>query len=148
MNQIHVNRVLVVVAAAACRFAGSAGLGVPGRRFGRRGWCLAAVLAAVGVPGVLQPVALAGSPPVLNWVKKAPAASPPVREFAAVAYGAATGSVVLFGGQGINGHLLGDTWIWDGTTWAKQVPGASPPARWDASMAYDPAAATWSCSAG
>ena len=55
-----------------------------------------------------------------------------------MAYDAATGTVVLFGGMAA-AAALGDTWTWDGTTWTKQAPAASPPARYAASMAYDAA---------
>ena len=56
-----------------------------------------------------------------------------------MAYDAATGTVVLFGGYSTGTALLGDTWTWDGTTWTKQAPATSPPARDGASMAYDAA---------
>ncbi len=54
-----------------------------------------------------------------------------------MAYDAATGNVVLFGG--VNNTYLGDTWVWSGSTWTKQAPATSPPPRWSASMAYDAA---------
>jgi hypothetical protein len=61
-----------------------------------------------------------------------------------MAYDAATGTIVLFGGIGfirINDiGNLGDTWTWDGTTWTKQAPATSPSARYEPSMAYDTAA--------
>src|SRR6266550_4635768 len=105
MNQIRSNRELT---AAACprRLAGLAGLGyragMLGRHHRRRtGFllaALAAVLAVAGVPGVSGPVALAASSSVLNWTQQAPAASPLARNNAAMAYDAATGDMVLFGG--------------------------------------------------
>ena len=54
-----------------------------------------------------------------------------------MAYEAATGNVVLFGGLGKRSVLDG-TWIWDGSTWTKQAPKPSPPPV-DAAMAYDAA---------
>ncbi len=45
---------------------------------------------------------------------------------------------MLFGGF-VNGHQLGDTWTWDGTTWTQQHPAVHPPARRYAAMAYDAA---------
>jgi hypothetical protein len=54
-----------------------------------------------------------------------------------MAYDAATGTVVLFGG-----FAFGDTWTWDGTTWTQQAPPAHPSARSAASMAYDAATGT------
>ena len=59
-----------------------------------------------------------------------------------MAYDAATGTVVLFGGDGSAPARLGGTWTWDGTTWTKQHPATSPPARSGASMAYDAATGT------
>jgi hypothetical protein len=53
-----------------------------------------------------------------------------------MAYDAARGEVVLFGGW--DGTLLGDTWTWDGTTWTEEHPAISPPARILMGMAYDP----------
>ena len=76
-----------------------------------------------------------------TWTKQAPATSPPPMSGGAMAYDAATGTVVLFGGNE-DGITLGDTWTWDGTTWTKQDPATSPPARYGASMAYDTATGT------
>jgi hypothetical protein len=97
----------------------------------------AALLAALGVAGMPSPIALATSQPVLNWAKQSPTASPSARDYASIAYDAATGNVVLFGGHGSG--VLGDTWVWDGSAWTQQHPAASPPARWGAAMAYDAA---------
>src|SRR5215470_17561644 len=71
-------------------------------------------------------------------MKRAPAASPPGRRCASMAYDAATSNVVLFSGEGFASYL-GDTWTWDGSTWTKQAPAASPSAREFAPMAYDAA---------
>ncbi len=54
-----------------------------------------------------------------------------------MAYDAATGNVVLFGGITTRG--VGDTWVWDGSTWTQQHPATSPSARGAAAMAYDAA---------
>jgi hypothetical protein len=97
----------------------------------------AALLAALGVAGMPSPGALATSQPVLNWTKQFPTAHPSARDYASIAYDAATGNVVLFGGHG--SAALGDTWVWDGSTWTQQHPATSPPARWGAAMAYDAA---------
>jgi hypothetical protein len=74
------------------------------------------------------------------WTKQHPATSPPARGAAAMTY-AATGDIVLFGGNSISGHghQFGDTWIWDGSAWTKQHPATSPTARGAAVMAYDAA---------
>ena len=97
-----------------------------------------ALLAAGGVLGVVPSVGQASTAPAVTWTKQAPAASPSARVDAAMAYDAATGNLVLFGGDGDHG-VGGDTWTWDGSTWTKQAPAASPPAREGAAMAYDAA---------
>jgi hypothetical protein len=43
-----------------------------------------------------------------------------------MAYDAATGTVVLFGGLAPP-KVLSDTWTWNGTTWAKQAQATRPP---------------------
>ena len=58
-----------------------------------------------------------------------------------MAYDAASGTVVLFGGFNRKGPL-GDTWTWNGATWTKQVAAAYPPARDEAAIAYDAATGT------
>jgi hypothetical protein len=90
------------------------------------------LLGAECVPAHAQP----------NWVQESPAASPPARDYAALAYDAAQGQVVLFGGAGMPGGVLGyfnDTWVWDGTNWTQEFPAASPSARGAFGMAYDAA---------
>ena len=54
-----------------------------------------------------------------------------------MAYDAATGTTVLFGGATDCCHLFGDTWTWDGSAWTKRAPASHPPARAQAAMAYD-----------
>ena len=54
-------------------------------------------------------------------------------------YDAATGGIVLFGGEQF-GAVLGDTWAFNGPAWTQLSPSASPAARGAAMMAYDPAA--------
>jgi len=74
-----------------------------------------------------------------NWTKKSPATSPPARTGHAMAYDAARGQVVLFGGD-IGGQCTdcSDTWIWDGTNWTQKFPSSRPPRRYAHAMAYDP----------
>jgi hypothetical protein len=38
-----------------------------------------------------------------------------------MAYDAAAGTVVMFGGDGLNG-ALNDTWTWNGSDWTQQTP--------------------------
>jgi hypothetical protein len=70
-----------------------------------------------------------------------PQTSPSPRANLAMAYDAAHGTTVLFGGAGSGNGFdqpdLGDTWEWDGTTWAERTPAASPSPRWGHAMAYD-----------
>ncbi len=62
---------------------------------------------------------------------------PPARTGAAMAYDAADGTVVMFGGEGRSGSL-GDTWTWNGSAWTQAHPATSPPALTGAQMTYDP----------
>jgi hypothetical protein len=102
-----------------------------------------AALAAFGVLG-MAPAAVQASADTSApaWTKQAPAAHPVARGYAAMAYDAATGNTVLFGGIPATGRDFGDTWTWDGSTWTKQAPATSPPARTGATMAYDAATGT------
>jgi hypothetical protein len=56
-----------------------------------------------------------------------------------MAFDAAHGQVVLFGGRTADGQTLGDTWTWDGGSWTQQHPRQSPSARSDAHMGFDAA---------
>jgi hypothetical protein len=74
-----------------------------------------------------------------NWARQAPATMPPNRELHAMAFDAASGQVVMFGGVGSTASApLGDTWVWNGTTWKQIVTAHKPPARFLHTMAYDP----------
>ena len=46
-----------------------------------------------------------------HWTQQHPATSPPARAYAAMAYDAATGTAVLFGGFN-NSGAFADTWTW------------------------------------
>jgi hypothetical protein len=77
-----------------------------------------------------------------DWMQQHPVSSPPARDFASMAYDAATGQLVLFGGVRIAGlppAPLNDTWTWNGADWTQQHPATVPPSRVQASMAYDEA---------
>jgi len=68
---------------------------------------------------------------------------PAARIGAAMAYDAASRTVVLFGGQD-RSRTLDDTWTWDGTNWTKRHPTKTPPGFGEATpfpqqMVYDPA---------
>ena len=68
------------------------------------------------------------------WTRRTPAASPPARDWHAMA---AVGSkAVLFGGKVADTNtILGDTWEWDGNNWTVKAPADTPrplsgPAGW------------------
>ena len=65
--------------------------------------------------------------------------SPPPRSGEGMAYDAARGQVVLFGGgvSCCSGDFFNDTWTWDGHAWTLQHPATSPSARYLMGMAYD-----------
>ena len=67
------------------------------------------------------------------------AVNPPARSSAAMAFDAARGQVVMFGGRAADGQLLGDTWTWDGGSWTQQHPAVSPSPRSQSVMAFDAA---------
>ena len=84
------------------------------------------VFRIVLVAGILLGAAVVNASPaaaagVFDWAKQSPAASPSARIGAAMTYDAATGNVVLFGGEDSNGVALSDTWLWDGNTWTNHV---------------------------
>jgi len=55
-----------------------------------------------------------------------------------MAYDAARGVTVLFGGEGLawDDPPIGDTWLWDGNVW-QQANGTGPPGRTGHAMAFD-----------
>lgn len=86
-----------------------------------------------------------------GWKQRAPGGEiPSIRTSAAMAYDAATKTVVLFGGQSGssisagNFRIHGDTFVYNGRTnsWSKETPEVSPPPRVSGTMAYDAAART------
>jgi hypothetical protein len=74
-----------------------------------------------------------------TWTMKSTPVSPTPRHGAAIAYDAATGNVILFGGYSGNGRTA-DTWVWNGSAWTMRSPATIPPPRYEASMTYDAAA--------
>jgi hypothetical protein len=101
-----------------------------------------------------------------GWVR-AKVSGPQARAGASMAYDSSRNVTVLFGGEtaatGSSGNqVLGDTWIWDGSSWRRPgaatsasastastgvtttttppAPSPSPPARFDASLVDDPSA--------
>ena len=57
-----------------------------------------------------------------------------------MAYDAARGNVVLFGGGGPPG-FLSDTWTWNGSQWTQRFPASNPPGRDNSGVTYDVARA-------
>lgn len=63
-------------------------------------------------------------------------ATPTARQKHAMAYDAARGTTLMFGGY--DGTWLADTWTWNGVAWRKIMPPTgSPPPRGEHAMAYD-----------
>jgi hypothetical protein len=56
---------------------------------------------------------------------------------ASMAFDAASGQAVLFGG--VSNFTPGDTWGWNGSRWAQQFPSVNPTPRYSHAMAYDEA---------
>src|SRR5262249_19673244 len=75
-----------------------------------------------------------------EWRLALPAVSPPAHAYHALAYDAARGETVLFGGYAAN-SVVSDIWGWDGTTWTEPAPPSGPAARVAHAMAYDEARA-------
>lgn len=69
-----------------------------------------------------------------KWKQQNPAASPPARAGAGMAFHSYRGGAVVFGGYDLDS--LGDTWEWNGATWA-QTSNTGPSARSGPRMAYD-----------
>ena len=63
-------------------------------------------------------------------------AFPPGRFHGAMAYDAARGELVLFGGSQTT--VYGDTWVWSHGAWQPRIVSPSPTPRSDHAMAYDP----------
>lgn len=64
-----------------------------------------------------------------DWTKNSPTTSPSPRSRHGLAFDAARGRTIMFGGQNAAYEQLDDTWAWDGSTWTELKPKVSPPAR-------------------
>ncbi len=77
-----------------------------------------------------------------NWNQRFPATKPPARTAFAMAYDAARGQIVIFGGavgaSASGAQITNETWIWDGTTWTEKHPVTSPSPRLHGTMVFDP----------
>lgn len=100
------------------------------------GWRSLSVYITLTLLACFAGLATASASAQAVWTQQNPAALPPARYNAALAYDAQTSQLLLFGGS--NGSaLLSDTWTWDGSNWTQQSPTNSPSARNGAAMAYD-----------
>jgi len=77
----------------------------------------------------------------ISWTDAASAVGTPpsARADVAMAYDAADGYTVLFGGQGSSGAALGDTWVLNGGEWSQISPSNLPSPRSGEAMTYDAA---------
>ncbi|MFI5419000.1 MAG: kelch repeat-containing protein, partial [Candidatus Lutacidiplasmatales archaeon] len=64
--------------------------------------------------------------------------SPSARDSPALVYDRADGFVLLFGGQGLERPVLGDSWKFDSGKWTLLKEKVAPPARYGAQITYDP----------
>lgn len=69
------------------------------------------------------------------WTQKSPVSHPSARNSHGMAYDAARGEVVLFGGSA--GGT--ETWTWDGTNWTQKSPANNPSSREQHMLVYDAA---------
>jgi hypothetical protein len=76
-----------------------------------------------------------------TWTQKFPSTSPVANQMIAMAYDAARGEIVLFGGSPGDGvtWATDQTWVWNGVSWTQRFPTRRPPPRSIATMAYDQA---------
>ena len=77
-----------------------------------------------------------------EWTELHPVNHPSPRAGHSLAFDAARGEVVLFGGDetdslDMQGPYLNDTWVWNGTDWDLKDPQDAPPARFRHAMTYD-----------
>jgi Galactose oxidase, central domain/MBG domain len=70
------------------------------------------------------------------WTRLTPALAPSHRAEAGMAYDAADGYLVLFGGTNVSGPQ-NDTWSFAGGTWTRLRPAVSPPAPTPDAFSYD-----------
>jgi hypothetical protein len=85
---------------------------------------------------VLLPARSLAGTPGPEWSLQNFPQSPHPRDHAEMAYDAATGNVVLTGGEGFAGN---ETWTYDGTAWTEQSTPQSPPQLFGSGVAYDAA---------
>jgi hypothetical protein len=106
----------------------------------QRAWALAILalvaLALCASTAAVLPVRALALTPLPEWSLQSLAQSPPARDHAEMAFDAATGKVVLVGGEQGGSSA---TWTYDGDTWAEQSTPQSPPQLYASGVAYDAA---------
>ncbi|MCC6784527.1 MAG: hypothetical protein IT457_16910 [Planctomycetes bacterium] len=95
-----------------------------------------------GILGTLGLAALAAGAARLiaqeHWLRQHPGQQPAARGNFGLAFDAARGEMLLFGGAADGGNLkLGDTWVWNGVSWSQRFPVHAPAPRNVHGMAYD-----------
>jgi hypothetical protein len=75
--------------------------------------------------------------PGLAWERKTTTNAPSARNSHAMAFDAARGETIAFGGY--DGNPVGETWAFDGANWTQRNPAIQPTARSGPSMCYDAA---------
>lgn len=105
---------------------------------------LASAVWLVGASGVLHAQGKGGgkgggnSNSAPTWTLRTSRSSPSVRVNHSMAYDAANGRTVVFGGfPGAGTVHYNDTWVWDGRRWTEISAAVRPPVRHSAAMAYD-----------
>ena len=78
-----------------------------------------------------------------GWLRLTPATTPPGRYYHRLARTSAGSQLLMFGGIGVSGGYLDDTWLWDGTDWQQATPARHPSARADYSLTYDQQRDVW-----
>ena len=96
--------------------------------------CLAGLITGVTAAGPTY----ADTTDAETWVLHATTSRPDADSGGAMAYDAARGETVHFGGLD-NGWSDDSTWIWNGVVWERRALTGDPPSRWGAAMTYDAA---------
>ena len=89
------------------------------------------------LPAVLALLGSATLSAQVRWEAKTSSSAPSDRWNSAMAFDAARGRSVLFGGDPLQSPTAQDTWEWDGTRWTERRPANSPPALGGHAMAFD-----------
>lgn len=79
-----------------------------------------------------------------TWVRTGDGSgsAPSIRSTPALGYDRASNQVVLFGGEVPGTEILGDTWVYNGSSWGEVTAAVAPPARSFASLAWNGVALT------